>query len=56
MLDQARHHQPLPIRKSIAGPLLFLCIFVLAGLIWLVIGGAVMRGVHEHGPRTASSL
>ncbi len=56
MLDQAHHQHAPPIRKGIAGPLLILCLFVLAGLIWLVIGGAVMRGAPAQGARTASSL
>ncbi len=51
MLAPARHLQPLPIAKTIAltarpvsvEAIAVLCVFVLAGLIWLAVGGAVMR-------------
>lgn len=56
MLDLARHHQPLKIRKAIVGPLLILAVFVVAGLIWIVIGGAVMRGAPAQGARISNSL
>ena len=63
MLAQAQQLTPLPIQKTIAmapprlaalGPILILCLFVLAGLIWLAIGGAVMRGAPA--PRTKPLL
>lgn len=56
MLDQAPHHQPLAIRRSIVGPLFMLCLFMLAGWVWLMVGAAVMRGAPAQDPRTASSL
>lgn len=51
MLAPARHLQPLPIAKPIAlsarpvnvEAIAVLCVFVLAGLIWLAVGGALMR-------------
>ena len=53
MFDLARHHQTLPIRRPVVEPLLVLCLCVLAGLVWLVIGGAVMRALlsRAHAPR-----
>ncbi len=65
MLTLARHRQPLQTGKAIAvarrrsagfGPILILTLFVLAGLIWLLIGGAVMRGAPAPGPRIDHSL
>ena len=63
MLAPALHMDPSPIRKAILairppaigfGPLLILCLFVVAGLIWLVVGGAVMQGAPA--PRIKPSL
>jgi hypothetical protein len=63
MLAPALHLDPLPIRKAMVairppvvalGPILVLCLFVAAGLIWLVIGGAVMQGAPA--PRTKPLL
>ncbi len=65
MFAQANQLTPLPIRKTIAlaparaaavGPILILCLFVVAGVIWLMIGGAVMRGGPAPGPRIDRSL
>ena len=66
MLTQARQLQPpqtpgkavAVARPRPAGfePVLLLTLFVLAALIWLLIGGAVMRGTPAPGPRIDRSL
>ena len=66
MLAPARHFQPLQIAKTIAAAparpvsveaIAALCVFVLAGLIWLAVGGAVMRSAAAaHRPAKVTSL
>jgi len=56
MFDEARHPQSKTIRKAVVGPFLILCLFVLAGAIWLVVGGMVMRGAPGPGARINASL
>ncbi len=65
MFAQAHQLTPLPIPKTVAiasaraaalGPILILCLFVVAGVIWLMIGAAVMRGAPAPGPRIDRSL
>lgn len=56
MFGQARQIQPSPHRKATLGPLLILCLFILAGLVWQVFGETVMRGAPRQGPRISSSL
>jgi hypothetical protein len=56
MFVQARQIQPFANRKATVGPLLILCLFILAGLVWQVFGGAVMRSAQPPAHRTTSSL
>lgn len=56
MMLQARQIQPLPIRPAILGPALILCLFMLAGLVWAMVGARVMQGAQHPAPRTSSLL
>jgi hypothetical protein len=56
MLRQVRQIQPFPNRKTVVGPLLILALFLLAGLVWLAVGGTVMRGAPRQAPRISSLL
>ncbi|HEX4096177.1 MAG TPA: hypothetical protein VHX64_05575 [Caulobacteraceae bacterium] len=56
MFGHPRQIQPVSNRKATLGPLLILCLFILAGLVWQVFGGAVMRSAQPPAHRTTSSL
>ncbi len=65
MLAMAPQLQPLPIPRTTAlapvraisaGTVAILCLFLLAGLIWIAVGGAVMRAAHAPAPRIRTSL
>ncbi len=38
------------------GAVAILCLFLLAGLIWVAVGGAVMRAIQSPAPRIRASL
>jgi hypothetical protein len=67
MLAQAPQFPALPTPKTVAvasaqavsiGAVMLLCLFLLAGLIWVAVGGAVMRAgsAQAPAPRIRTSL